>query len=171
MPNRTNKMPRSYYTRLERLIRESGATKTEFSEHIGMTPSALTQCIKRGTGMDKGGDLLKAARFLNVTIDYLVSGKPGTGVELEEQARTWPTVHTDGADVILGSELTNPPPATWVVVTTANDSHYHLGKYMDAGESVVLAKRDGAAEVIRREDVKKVHKAIFVGQSLLAASA
>ncbi len=59
---------------LQRIYRDYEITQAEFSRGTGIRESVLTMIINRGTPLEnvKGGNLIKMARYLNLTVEELI---------------------------------------------------------------------------------------------------
>ena len=69
----TNK---EFSKRLLRLIKENGLNQSNFSEKIGISSASATKYCKNG-GVPEWNILLKIAKFFDVSIEWLLTGKDG----------------------------------------------------------------------------------------------
>lgn len=60
--------------RIKLAIRQSGKTKKALASAVGVSPSAVTQWTNGSTKSFEGENLVKVARFLGVSPDWLASG-------------------------------------------------------------------------------------------------
>lgn len=65
----------TFAKRIKLAISEAGATKKALSGAVGVSPSAITQWTDGSTKSIEGENLVKAARFLGVSPDWLATGK------------------------------------------------------------------------------------------------
>ena len=69
------------YEYFEKLLKEKGLTAYRISKETGVTQSTLSDW-KRGRSTPKTENMKKIADFLNVSVDYLMTGKePNTSTE------------------------------------------------------------------------------------------
>ena len=66
---------------------------SDLAEHIGVTPQAV-QKFTSGKGLPNSGKLMDIARFLNVSIDYLLSADDVSG-QVEDVLSHTPPRKTD----------------------------------------------------------------------------
>ncbi len=69
--------------RLNKKIKESGLKRTAFADEVGIKNQSITDWEKRGT-IPAGDVCLRMANFLNVPVDWLISGKTESGMSDDE---------------------------------------------------------------------------------------
>lgn len=69
--------------RLNKKIKESGLKRTAFADEVGIKNQSITDWEKRGT-IPAGDVCLRMADFLDVPVEWLISGKTEGGISDEE---------------------------------------------------------------------------------------
>lgn len=69
--------------RLNKKIKESGLKRTAFADEVGIKNQSITDWEKRGT-IPAGDVCLRMADFLDVPVDWLISGKTEGGMSEDE---------------------------------------------------------------------------------------
>ena len=58
--------------RIRRLIKSSRITQAELAEKVGLSASALSRYLKRKTKNLGDGNIIRIARYFNISTDYLL---------------------------------------------------------------------------------------------------
>lgn len=137
--------------RIKEALKDAGITKSALARDVGVSPSAVTQWENGDTKILDGDNLLKAARVLGVSAEWLGSGKgdksvnwiPGPNIRAKVPVISWTTAGRWG-------EVQDPfPPGgaeNWIETTaTVSPSAFALRVIGDSMEPKIP---DGSIVII-----------------------
>lgn len=89
-----------FMERVERILKEKRLTQKELAEDLGLRRPTLSDWKKNGA-VPAGDICLKIADYLNVSVEYLISGKEaGLGTEERALLGQWSKLSAEQKDTI-----------------------------------------------------------------------